>query len=76
MKTCFGKMVISGHVNFDYIHHFPLIMNVIKVSKLIKQNSSQNVVFKIRTEPSNIWNVNVGILAKGGKLKGIPIFYS
>lgn len=51
-------------------------MNVIKIGKLIKQNSSQNVVFKIRMKPSNIWNVNVSILAKGGKLKGIPIFYS
>jgi hypothetical protein len=52
------------------------VMNVIKISKLIKQKSSQNVVLKIRMKPSNIWNVNVSILAKGGKLNGIPIFYS
>jgi hypothetical protein len=58
------------------IHDKWKVMNVIKISKLIKQNSSQNMVFKIRIKPSNIWNVNVSILAKGGKLKRIPIFYS
>jgi hypothetical protein len=45
-------------------------MNVIKVSKLIKKNSSQNVVFKIRMNPSNIWNVNVSILAGVVNSKG------
>jgi hypothetical protein len=40
------------------IHDKWKVMNVIKIGKLIKQNSSQNVVFKIRIKP---WNIRMSM---------------